>query len=60
MAGVSATRNSSKSRNQLLAAMSATDFASLQPHLKPVPMAVLKDIERRNQRIETVYFTPGD
>ena len=60
MAGVSATRNSSKSRNQLLAAMSATDFASLQPRLKPVPMAVLKDIERRNQRIETVYFTHGD
>jgi hypothetical protein len=59
MAGVSATRNSSKSRNQLLAAM-YTDFASLQPHLKPVPMAVLKDIERRNQRIEIVYFTHGD
>ena len=36
MAGVSATRNSSQSRNQLLAAMSAADFASLQPHLKPV------------------------
>jgi hypothetical protein len=53
MAGVSATRNSSKSRNQLLAAMSSTDFASLQPHLKPVPMALLK---RPNQRIETVYF----
>jgi hypothetical protein len=53
MARVSATRNSSKSRNQLLAAMSSTDFASLQPHLKPVPMALLK---RPNQRIETVYF----
>ena len=50
------TRNSSKSRNQLLAAMSAADFASLQPHLKPVPMALLKDMERPNQRIETVYF----
>ena len=56
MAGVSATRNSSQSRNQLLAAMSAADFASLQPHLKPVPMALLKDMERPNQRIETVYF----
>ena len=51
-----ATRNSSQSRNQLLAAMSAADFASLQPHLKPVPMALLKDMERPNQRIETVYF----
>jgi hypothetical protein len=55
MAGVTATRNSSQSRNQLLAAMSATDFASLQPHLQPVPMALLNDIERPNRRIETVY-----
>ena len=50
------SRNSSQSRNQLLAAMSAADFASLQPHLKPVPMVLLKDMERPNQRIETVYF----
>ena len=56
MAGVSATRNSSKSRNRLLAAMSAADYASLQPHLKSAPMALLKDMERPNQRIETVYF----
>ena len=56
MAPLSATRNSSQSRNQLLAAMSATDFASLQPHLQPVPMALLNDIERPNRRIDTVYF----
>ena len=36
--------------------MSAADFALLQPHLQPVPMALLKDMERPNQRIETVYF----
>jgi hypothetical protein len=36
--------------------MSSTNFASLQPHLKPVPMALLKDMELPNQRIETVYF----
>jgi len=36
--------------------MSATDFASLQPHLQPVPMALLKEMERPNRRIETVYF----
>jgi hypothetical protein len=36
--------------------MSATDFASLQPHLQPVPMPLLKDMERPNRRIETVYF----
>jgi HWE histidine kinase/PAS fold len=56
MAQVSATRNSSQSRNQLLAALSAADFASLQPHLKSVPMPLLKNMERPNQRIETVYF----
>ena len=56
MATVAAARNSSPPRNQLLAAMSATDFASLQPHLKPVPMALLKDMERPNRQIETVYF----
>ena len=55
MAAVSAPRNSS-SRNQLLAAMSAADFASLQPHLQPVAMELLKDLERPNRRIETVYF----
>ena len=56
MARVSATRNSSPSRNQLLEAMSADDFASLEPHLRSVPMPLLKDMERPNRRIETVYF----
>ena len=56
MAGVTATRNSSQSGNQLLAAMSAADFALLQPNLKPVAMALLRDMEQPNQRIETVYF----
>ena len=36
--------------------MSVADFTSLQPHLKPVPMALLKDMERPNQQIGTVYF----
>lgn len=56
MAKVSATRDSSPPRNQLLAAMSADDFASLEPHLRPVPMPLLKDMERPNRRIETIYF----
>ena len=56
MAPVSTKRTSSPPRNQLLAAMSATDFASLQPHLQAVPMPLLKDMERPNRRIETVYF----
>ena len=56
MATVSAARNSSPLRNQLLAAMSATDFALLQPHLQPVALPLLHDIERPNRRIERVYF----
>jgi CRP-like cAMP-binding protein len=56
MASVSATRNASPPRNQLLAAMSAADFASLQPHLRPVAMTLLKDMEQPNRRIESVYF----
>ena len=56
MALVSATRSSSPPRNQLLAAMSATDLALLRPHLQPVTMPLLKDMERPNRRIETVYF----
>jgi hypothetical protein len=42
--------------NQLLAAMSPANLALLQPHLKPVAMPLLKDMERPNRPIETVYF----
>ena len=56
MASVSATRNTSPPRNQLLAAMSGADFASLQPHLRPVAMPLLKDMEQPNRQIENVYF----
>jgi len=56
MAPVSEPRSSSPPRNQLLAAMSATDFALLRPHLRPVALELLKDLERPNRRIETVYF----
>ncbi len=53
---VSAPLHSSPPRNKLLAAMSASDFTSLRPHLQPMEMAVFKDLERPNRRIETVYF----
>jgi CRP-like cAMP-binding protein len=43
-------------RNQLLAAMSAGDLALLQPHLKPIALAVFKDMEQPNRPIDTVYF----
>ena len=56
MATVTGARNAAPPRNQLLAALSQTDFALLQPNLRSVPMAVFKDMERPNRRIETVYF----
>jgi CRP-like cAMP-binding protein len=56
MATVSAARNSAPPRNQLLAALSQADLALLQPHLRSMPMAVFKDMERPNRRIETVFF----
>ena len=43
-------------RNRLLAALSRDDRALLLPHLNPVALALLKDIERPNRRIDTVYF----
>jgi len=55
MASASA-RISSPPRNQLLAAMSTADLGLLRPHLQPVAMELLKDLERPNRRIETVYF----
>jgi CRP-like cAMP-binding protein len=56
MAQVSAPRKSAPPRNRLLAAMSSTDRALLQPHFRTVAMALLKDMEQPNRRIETVYF----
>ena len=55
MDSVSGLRKTSP-RNQLLAAMSAGDLALLQPHLKPIAMAVFKDMEQPNRPIDTVYF----
>jgi CRP-like cAMP-binding protein len=56
MATVTAARNSAPPRNRLLAALSQADLALLQPHLRSVPMAVFKEMERPNRRIETVFF----
>jgi hypothetical protein len=36
--------------------MSAADFALLQPHLQPLALPLLYDIERPNRRIDAVYF----
>ena len=36
--------------------MSAGDLALLQPHLKPIELAVFKDMEQPNRPIDTIYF----
>lgn len=54
MAPVSGT--SLAPRNRLLAALLPADLALLQPHLQFTTMTLLKDLERPNRRIETVYF----
>lgn len=56
MGSVSAPSNSSAPRNRLLAALSRDDFALLEPHLRPLALALKTDMERPNRRIETVYF----
>jgi CRP-like cAMP-binding protein len=56
MASAAAFRHSTSARNQLLAAISPHDLALLHPHLRPVAMPLLKDLERPNRRIETIYF----
>jgi CRP-like cAMP-binding protein len=56
MPPVPALRHSTPPRNRLLAVMSAADLALLRPHLKLVAMPLLKDMERANRRIDTVYF----
>ena len=53
---VSTIRRSSPPRNQLLAALSARDFALLQPPLRSTELALKKDIERPNRRIDFVCF----
>jgi CRP-like cAMP-binding protein len=55
MAPVLAARHD-QLRNRLLAALSRDDRALLLPHLKPLALPLLKDMERPNRRIDTVYF----
>ena len=50
------SRHSPRPRNRLLAALSPTDLALLQPHLIKLAVAVRHEIERPNRRIDTVYF----
>ncbi len=48
--------HSPRPRNKLLAALSPTDLALLQPHLRSLAVAVRHEIERPNRRIDTIYF----
>src|SRR5580692_5374466 len=52
----SSSRRPSRPRNRLLAALSPTDLALLQPHLNFLVVAVRHEIERPNRRIDSVYF----
>lgn len=56
MANDLAPHNSSPPRNQLLRTLSRADFALLQPHLRPIALALKAEIERPNRRIDTVCF----
>ena len=48
--------HSPRPHNRLLAALSPTDLALLQPHLRFLAVAVRHDIEQPNRRIDAVYF----
>jgi CRP-like cAMP-binding protein len=56
MNAISRPARSLRRRNRLLAALSPTDLALLQPHLRFLTMAVRHEMERPNRRIDTVYF----
>ena len=45
-----------RSPNQLLAALTSSDLALLQPHLTAVSLKLLHKMERPNKPIETIYF----
>ena len=55
--GKSMSDNSTKrSPNQLLAALTASDLALLQPHLTTVSLKLLQELEKPDKPIENIYF----
>jgi CRP-like cAMP-binding protein len=46
----------SRPANRLLAGLTTSDLARLQPHLRPVVLMLGKDLERPNRPIDSVYF----
>ena len=53
---VLASDKHSPSRNRLLSVLSDDDFALLQPHLRPVALPLLYDLERPNRKIECLFY----
>jgi CRP-like cAMP-binding protein len=49
-------RSNFQNPNRLLAVLSVSDLARLQPHLKAVNLKLLQKLERPNRPIEAVYF----
>jgi CRP-like cAMP-binding protein len=49
-------KNTKAYRNQLLSALSAKDVALLEPHLKPVVLALRDNFELPNRPIKNVFF----
>jgi CRP-like cAMP-binding protein len=47
---------SSPRRNRVLSRLSRSDLAVLKPHLEPVELPVLKQLEGAGKQIDTVYF----
>lgn len=56
MPAISRPPRSPRPRNRLLAVLSPTDLALLQPHLRSLAVPVRHEMERPNRRIDTVYF----
>jgi len=51
--------SSSSSRNLLLASLSSTDLALLQPLLEPVTLALRFVLEKPDKHVDAVYFPEG-
>jgi CRP-like cAMP-binding protein len=43
-------------RNHILAALSSSDLAILQPHLEPVPLRFRERLQSANRQVKDVYF----
>jgi CRP-like cAMP-binding protein len=49
-------KNSPRSANHALARLSRSEFGLLEPHLQPVDLPLMMQLEAGNRRIDTIYF----